>query len=374
MQDQKELVSIAIAANVPVLMVGPPGSGKTSFVQAYAGQAGAHLETIIASLRDPTDFAGLPLPNKQNNGDAPSVSLAAPSWAHRLVEAITGSGIAWLFIDEITTCAPAVQAALLRVIHENVVGDVQLPLTVRMISAANPADQAAGGWDLSPPLANRFMHVDWSVTAQEWSDGILQGFPEPPLLTLPKGWTTQILKHKANIGSFVRAMPQLLNAVPKNESEAGGPWPSGRTWDMSARLVAAAEATGKDKDVHLALIAGCVGANAATQYLEWLKKQDLPDPEDLLNHPSDFTMPDRADKVYAVLASVVAAVLGNLTPARYAAGWEIIAKSADSGVPEVGATAARTLAAKFEPTKLPIPPQFVKPFIPMLKEAGLIQQ
>src|SRR5262249_29844746 len=66
-------------------------------------------------------------------------------WARRLTE--TGYGL--LFLDELTTAPPAVQAAMLRVVLERAVGDVELPAAVRVVAAANPAGQAADGWELA---------------------------------------------------------------------------------------------------------------------------------------------------------------------------------------------------------------------------------
>jgi MoxR-like ATPase len=69
------------------------------------------------------------------------------SWARRLTDA--GHGL--LFLDELTTAPPAVQAAMLRVVLERAVGDVELPASVRIVAAANPAEQAADGWELTAP-------------------------------------------------------------------------------------------------------------------------------------------------------------------------------------------------------------------------------
>ena len=84
--------------------------------------------------------------------------MAPPDWAVRLVRA--GRGL--LFLDELSTAPPAVQAALLRVVLERRVGALQLPAgAVRIVAAANPRVGAADGWELSPPLANRFVHLYW---------------------------------------------------------------------------------------------------------------------------------------------------------------------------------------------------------------------
>ncbi|NEA88457.1 AAA family ATPase, partial [Streptomyces sp. SID14436] len=113
------------------------------------------LTTVIASVHEPSDFSGLPVP-----GDDPAVQgvpMAPPDWAVRLVR--EGRGL--LFLDELSTAPPAVQAALLRLVLERRVGALRLPPGVRIVAAANPRASAADGWELSAPLANRFVHLPW---------------------------------------------------------------------------------------------------------------------------------------------------------------------------------------------------------------------
>ena len=98
-----EALTIAISAGVPVLLWGSPGTGKTSAVVALAEAVGWPCEVVIGSIREPTDFGGLPVVHDGG------VKLAPPAWAQRLVEA--GHGL--LFLDELTTAPPAVQAAML---------------------------------------------------------------------------------------------------------------------------------------------------------------------------------------------------------------------------------------------------------------------
>lgn len=153
---QLEALTLAVSADLPVLLWGEPGIGKTAALTQLAASLDLPLTTVIASVHEPSDFSGLPIvggdPAEQG------VPMAPPDWAVRLVRA--GKGL--LFLDELSTAPPAVQAALLRLVLERRIGSLQLPPGVRIVAAANPRSSAADGWELSPPLANRFVHLQWT--------------------------------------------------------------------------------------------------------------------------------------------------------------------------------------------------------------------
>ncbi len=352
-------LAIAIQSGVPTLLWGPPGTGKTTTIRAIASALELHCETIIASIREPADFAGLPIPSEDG------VRLAPPNWAVRLFRA--GRGI--LFLDEITTAPPAVQAALLRVVLERVVGDITLPEEVAVVAAANPPEQAAGGWDLAPALANRFCHLKWRLDVAVWCDGMVAGWPTPTIPRLPKGWEVGITAARALVASFIKARPHLLLVVPREEHQAGQAWPSPRTWDMAARLVAATKAAGEGEEVELELMAGCVGEGAALEFLSWRRSLDLPDPEVLLQNPEDFRLPARGDQQYAVLSAVVAAAAREpIVKERLAAAWRVIDLARQQGAADIAAVAARPLAQVS--LRAGYVAKEAKEFLSLLKQAG----
>ena len=350
---------MAVAARVPVLLWGAPGTGKTSAIRAMADAAGMSCETVIAAIREPSDFSGLPIV------DQGVVRFAPPRWAQRLAEAGTGL----LFLDEISTAPPAVQAALLRVVLERVVGDLALPDDVTIVAAANPPEQAADGWDLSAPLANRFCHLDWTVEAATFAPGIVGGFPAPAVPVLPASWGHHLPLARGLIAAFVSVRPALVLDVPADATRAGRGWPSPRTWEMAARLWAAASAAGASAACRAALVSGAVGEAAGIQLLTWETQMDLPDPEAVLADPESADIPDRGDRAYAVLSAVAAAVAANPTIERWNAGWQVLARAGERA-PDVAAVAARVLA-QCRPAGAPAPPQ-VKLFAPILKDAGLL--
>src|SRR6266446_10761018 len=92
-------------AGVAVCLCGDPGTGKSSLIQAAAAADGVPCETVIGSLREPSDFAGLPVVSDDG------VRLEPPAWAKRLHAAQSG----YLFLDELSTAPPTVQSAMLGV-------------------------------------------------------------------------------------------------------------------------------------------------------------------------------------------------------------------------------------------------------------------
>src|ERR1700684_125842 len=173
-----EALGVAVAARVPVLLWGAPGTGKTSAIRAMARAMDLPCETVIASIREPSDFAGLPIVVGE------VVRFAPPAWARRLAEG--GRGL--LFLDALSPAPPAVQAALLRVVLERAVGDLELPEEIAVVAAANPPEQAADGWDLSAPLANRLCHLSWEINPRLVADGLAGGWAPPRIPELTGDW------------------------------------------------------------------------------------------------------------------------------------------------------------------------------------------
>ncbi|WP_026184064.1 AAA family ATPase [Desulfitobacterium hafniense] len=354
-------LSIALQAGVPILAWGPPGVGKTATITSLAEVLDLPLEVVIASIREPADFSGLPVV-----GEA-GVYLEPPAWAHRLVRA--GKGV--LFLDELSTAPPAVQSALLRVVLERAVGDLTLPGSVSVVASANPPEQAVGGWDLSPPLANRFCHLYWSLDTQGWVDGMIHGWSMGHSARLPQGWEDAVTAKQALLASFIRHRPHLLLQVPNDESQAGRAWPSPRSWVMAARLLAAADSVTAEDDVAAALLAGCIGEGACLEFLAWRKDLDLPDPEEILADPTRLKLPDRGDQSFAILTAVITAATGRLTKERWAAAWLVLALAAEQGKKDVAAVAAKKLAAARRP-EFPLPQKELREFVPLLQQGGLM--
>ncbi|MDR7277773.1 AAA family ATPase [Catenuloplanes atrovinosus] len=338
--DQLDALALAVAADLPVLLWGEPGIGKTAGLMQLAADLGLPLTTVIASVHEPSDFAGLPVV-----GDDPAVrgvAMAPPDWAVRLVR--DGKGL--LFLDELSTAPPAVQAALLRVVLERRVGALTLPAGVRIVAAANPRGSAADGWELSPPLANRFVHLQWTHDTQVVARGLGGVWPRATLPRLdPERLPEALAYARRALSTFLTARPGLVHRLPGSEQVRGGAWPSPRSWEMTLRLVAFARAAGTSRDVLSMLVRGAVGDGPGLELLAGLDRLDLPDPEAVLADPEHAPLPERGDLRQAVLDGVVAALADRPSRVRWDAAWAVLARAAETGPPDLVVVPATALAA-----------------------------
>ena len=336
---QLEALTLAVAADLPVLLWGEPGIGKTAALTQLAASLDLPLTTVIASVHEPSDFSGLPVV-----GDDPAaqgVPMAPPDWAVRLVRA--GRGL--LFLDELSTAPPAVQAALLRLVLERRIGSLRLPAEVRIVAAANPRSSAADGWELSPPLANRFVHLQWTHDHEVVVRGLGGSWPRAVLPRLdPQRLSEAVTFARRAVCGLLSARPGLVHRLPTGEAGRGGPWPSPRSWEMTLRLIAFATAADTSREVLSMLVRGTVGDGPGLELLASLDRMDLPDPEVLLADPAAAVLPERGDLRQIVLDGVVEAVRVRPDRSRWDAAWALLVLALETGAPDLVVVPASTLA------------------------------
>jgi len=353
--DIGRVLNTYVRARVPVLMTGKPGIGKTAGVESMFEDTPcpapeckggpSHLFTLLASVREPTDIAGWP--TRTDNG----VVVVGPSWVAWLNEKYSTGHFVGLFIDELRTVSPAKQAPLLRILNEHKVGDFDsIPMGVPIIADANSIEDSAGGWPISGVLANRMGHVPVSASLDDWLRGMVTGKFKMRSDLLPEA-AERLTEERALVASFVRARSELLISMPKEEVKQDGPWPSPRSWDMSAHLLATAGPD--DENLRLDLMGSMVGEEAAVEFLTWKRNMDLPVPQDVLAGSYDeYEVFDRnrPDRVYAVVAGTVAYVVEHMTANTWEDVWRFGGKCAKNGFTDVFAGFIPSLTAAGEAT------------------------
>lgn len=286
---------------VPALVWGAPGTGKSTFIESLA-QERFPVITLIASLHDPTDFNGLPVLVDGR------VRFAPPEWVHEFEQ--SGQGI--LFLDELTTAPPTVQAALLRLVLERKVGLNALPSEVRIVAAANPPEIAASGWELSPPLANRFVHIHWELPGETYQRALETGeFLRPQSFAIDRDRHRERAQYwRILVANFLKRNPALVNTQPGEGEYA---FASPRTWDYAIALMASCDLLGyapkpgaqpQRAEPFIRLIQGCIGKGAATPFLKYLRELRIPDPEKVLHGRASVDAALREDELMTLFSAM----------------------------------------------------------------------
>src|SRR4026208_1517394 len=106
-------------------MTGFPGVGKTASttrLESGFDRAGIKCKVIvlIGSIREPQDFGGFPVSTPDG------VRLLPMAWARDALRLAEDGHMVVVFLDELTTVPPTTQAAMLRLLTENVCGELTL--------------------------------------------------------------------------------------------------------------------------------------------------------------------------------------------------------------------------------------------------------
>mgnify|MGYP000663085355 CR=1 FL=1 len=127
------LLTLAFKKQRPVFMWGPPGIGKSELVEGI-GASGVLGNTKVIDMRlalfEPTDLRGYPAPDLANGkmvwlppADLPQADMAAQY------------DTVILFLDELNSAAPSVQAAAYQLILNRRIGQYVLPDNVVIVAA-----------------------------------------------------------------------------------------------------------------------------------------------------------------------------------------------------------------------------------------------
>lgn len=287
--------------NVPVIW-GPPGVGKTAIIHSIVEKRKMLMRVIIGSTMDPTDVAGLPILRTLPNGESVT-SYALPEWFVEVRDyAMENPEGAVVFIEEITTAPPPVQAALLTFIQDRRIGKTTLPDNVLILVAGNPPSQAADGNLLAPPTANRMVHYDYEPSIKDWYEG------------MTVAWNKSVGEREKQMRSYIVGFltehTDVINRCPEDPEEAGQAWPSMRSWDNAARMLGQVGANGGDKAenerlAHL-IVNAAVGREVGDDFMSWMKKLSLPRYEAVMANPETVNWASlRGDVLHMTLSTVV---------------------------------------------------------------------
>jgi hypothetical protein len=256
-----------VAAKQPVFIWGGPGIGKSAIVRHLAADSALPLQDVRALLLDPVDLRGLPFLGQDGRS----------KWATPEFLPQGGSGI--LFLDELNAAPAMVQAGCYQLVLDRKLGEYTLPEGWAIIAAGNRDSDRAVTTRMPTPLRNRFVHLEFEVDLQDWSEWAIEAGIRPEVI------------------AFLRFRQELLSAFDRDANA----FPSPRSWEFVSRILDATP----DQTVEHELFAGAVGSGAATEFSAFLKTfRELPNIDAILLNPLKEPVPENAAAQYAVASAL----------------------------------------------------------------------
>ena len=242
----------AIQTRRPTFLWGPPGIGKSDVVKQIGETAGREVVDVRLALWEPTDIKGIPY----YNADQGKMVWAPPA------ELPTDpDSTAIIFLDELNSAPPAVQAAAYQLILNRRVGTYHLPKGVDVVAAGNREGDRGVTYRMPAPLANRFIHLEMKVDFDDFQD-----------------WATLNKVHPEVVGYVGFAKQDLYDFDPKSSSKA---FATPRSWVFVSDLLSDDDC---DNDTLTALIAGAIGDGLASKFMAHRKiAGKLPKAGDILD-------------------------------------------------------------------------------------------
>lgn len=265
----KEALPYLIEAEVPAMLVGHHGVGKTEGVRQYCKDNGFMLKILNLGTQDVGDIIGLADFLKDSKGQNVATKFMMPDWAREILEFCQANPDkkAVLFLDEINRARRDVLQVIFPLLLEKRIHATTFPKNFYPMGAMNPNTGDYIVTDISDKaLMDRFCHIKLSPSRQEFFK-----------YAKDKKFDERVLQ-------FLTDQPDLLQA----DLEAFGldeVKPSRRSWEAVDRVLKVKTPLNLLPEV----VTGLVGSTASASFIKSLSETDKPiSGKDVLDNYSKF--------------------------------------------------------------------------------------
>ena len=266
----------ALKIKRPIFLWGGPGIGKSDVVRQIAKTINAHVIDIRLSLWEPTDIKGIPY----FNSNSKSMEWSSPSELPDEKMSKKYKNII-LFLDEMNSAAPSVQAAAYQLILNRKVGTYELPENVVIVAAGNREADKGITYRMPAPLANRFIHLEMKPAFDDWFE-----------------WAVDNKIHKDVIGYLTFSKKDLYDFEPKSSSRS---FATPRSWSFVSELLS----DDLDENTVTDLVSGAVGEGLAVKFMAHRKvASQLPNPSDILDGKVEKLKSKEISAMYSLTVSL----------------------------------------------------------------------
>ena len=241
------LLDVARDAELPVLLVGRHGIGKSEYVESWALERGLRPFVLDLSLLEATDLTGIPYLDRGTTRFAPPATLPPTDAREPTL----------LVLEELNRCDRSVRQPCLQLLTARRLNEYRLPAGCFLAACVNPPEIGYEVDEVDEALASRFVTIHVEPERRAWLSWA-RASGAPDLLV-----------------RFVERYRQAFDSHPP------------RTWTFAGRILAAALARGANADEleeALRTVLGPIPAQALVREMR-AETSLVPGPSEILREP-----------------------------------------------------------------------------------------
>lgn len=238
----KDPVKSLINLNIPVMLWGPTGLGKSSLIKEIAKDLNRPVIDIRLSQVEFSDLRGIPYISKDQK-----VLWSIPSFFPT-----DPNDDSIIFLDEINTAHSSVLSAAYQLILDRQIGEYILPPKVSLVAAGNRTEDNDELTEIPRPLLNRFCHFEVKYNFDSWFEHAKNN-------------------HNKYVLDYLSSNKSELFDLSPNTRAFNTP----RSWERVSQIMSSFPSEiSSSLTILQPLIESCIGEPAAIKFMSFLKKKN----------------------------------------------------------------------------------------------------
>ena len=292
----KKALTVALQANIPIMLWGPFGIGKTQGLYQWANEHNYIVIDVRLSQVEPVDLRGIPFKDAETGRTMWAIPSMWPDPDDHTTQYI-------VFFDEINHGDQSTLSASFQAIQERMLGEYKFPDGCRFAAAGNRAKDRTYANELPTALKNRFIHLEITSSYEGFTEhAIKAGFH--PLVVGFSRFKPKAINEAIEHGNTDEEYNRVAEVLTHNAIATP------RTMEMVSKLLYAAtdpKTNQIDYDSIRPLINGAIGEETAVKFHGYAQfYKDLPDIDKLIKNPSNFDVPENPGMLYAICTALSA--------------------------------------------------------------------